>query len=434
MRGPMWMGTALLLLGCLAPARSQTPAEGTLSIGERQYKLSQALAYPVKRFDEARIAVLVSDRNLPLEKIRQALAKDGNDDDVFVTQPHVKLLFKPTGELESCQAWADNSSFSTSGTNLSGELKLDDDRAAGAAELARDGEGAFARSFQLRFDVPLGLAAPQPKPTRAGPVQPKVSGKFVGNGKAAKLAHVSARPGEPFDGQPSIELVLTEKDHSKDKNPRMKATFGDYGSALVISFHEDGSIFSCQVVHSAHKRKGFSSGGTLRMGEFELGDAFVAGQLTSDGEDEFFDDTWEVDLKFEAPLAGTPKKPAANPPKAANTPRNEPPAKAPAAPRPAADKLKVRALALPKTATDFEYKTRVEQLTFKSPAKVQALAAEVTRQLASQGWKTQGSDLVTPNSAILRRNRGEASLTIMLKPEGSGSKATVFAKGLDWAE
>lgn len=437
MRGAMASWTMVWGMSLVAAAwGQQATIEGALTIGEKHYKLTKAAAYPVRSGDEARFIVLASDRNLPLAKIKQALAEDGNDDDVFVTQPHVKLIFKPTGEIESCSGWADNSSFSTGGEGLSGALRLSDDRAAGEAALAADEESAFQRSFQVKFDAPLGLDVAQAKPTRSGPVKPQVSGKFLGNGKAAKLAFVSARPGEPFNDEPSIELVFTEKDHSKDKKPGFKAGFGDYGSALVISCHEDGGIFGCQIVHKALEKQGFTSIGRMRLAEFELGEGFVAGQLTSDGEDEFFDDKWDVDLKFETPLSAGAQPAAEKKPAPAKAKSESPKAAKPKAekPKPMAAKLKVRELALPKTATDFEYKALVEQFLFKSPAKVQALAADVTKQLAAQGWTKDGSDLITPSSAILRRQRGEASLTIMLKPEGSGSQATVFAEGLDWEE
>ena len=57
-------------------------------------------------------------------------------------------------------------------------------------------------------------------------------------------------------------LVFTEKDHSKDKKPDFNAVFGKFGSALIISLHEEGGIFGCQVVHTAHEKQGFTSIGS----------------------------------------------------------------------------------------------------------------------------------------------------------------------------
>ena len=76
-----------------------------------------------------------------------------------------------------------------------------------------------------------------------------VSGVYKGNGKEAKLAYVSTSKGEPLADKPTIVLVFTEKDHSKDKNPRTGAMFGKYGCALIITIYEDGNIVGCQVEH-----------------------------------------------------------------------------------------------------------------------------------------------------------------------------------------
>jgi hypothetical protein len=63
---------------------------------------------------------------------------------------------------------------------------------------------------------------------------PKSPAHFKGDGKAANLAFVSAHKGEPLADKETTMLVFTEKDHSKDKRPDIKASFGSYGSALII--------------------------------------------------------------------------------------------------------------------------------------------------------------------------------------------------------
>jgi hypothetical protein len=92
----------------------------------------------------------------------------------------------------------------------------------------------------------------------------------------------------------------------------------------------------------------------------------------------------------------------------------------------------VKDLALPKDASDVVYKQLVEQMTFRSPTAVQALAGDFSKKLAGQGRKSDGADLITPKSAILKRNRGEASLTIFVKPADKGSQVTIMTEGLDW--
>jgi hypothetical protein len=256
---------------------------------------------------------------------------------------------------------------------------------------------------------------------------------------------VSARWGEPFSDKTSIVLVFSEKDHSKVKKPDFDAAFGKFGSALVISLHEDGGIFGCQVVHSAHKKQGFSSVGSIRTNNFKFEEGKVEGELVTDGQLEFFGDTWEVNLKFLAPLGEIPKefqvadskkpeetapdKPEKQTTEAALDDVSEKPMSGPAK-----DKLKVKDLAVTKDASDFEYKAGVEHVIFKSKSNTKAVCAELAANLKAQGWTKEGSDLITPASSILKRKRGDATLTIFVKPEAGGSEVKIFTEGLDWDE
>lgn len=307
----------------------------------------------------------------------------------------------------------------------------------------------FPSGFDVRFDVPL-LAAGESlpatvvkKPGPAANVKPTVTGMFKGNGKEAKIAYVSAHWREPFGDKPSIALVFSEKDHSKNKKPDFDAAFGKFGSALIISLHEDGSIFGCQVVHSAHKKQGFSSIGQIRTDNFKFEEGKVEGALVTDGQLEFFGDTWEVNLKFVAPLGEIPKefqvpdskkteekttdKPKKQTSEDADADDSEKPAL-----QPVKDQLKVKALAVTKDATDFEYKAAVEHVIFKSKSNTKAVCAELAANLRAQGWTKEGSDLITPASSILKRKREGASLTIFVKPEGGGSEVKIFTEGLSW--
>jgi hypothetical protein len=340
--------------------------------------------------------------------------------------------------------------MSKGSSGVTAELKSENGRVIGKASQPNETTGNFHSGFDVRFDTKLFTAGESlpatKKPGPAANVKPTVTGVFKGNGKEAKLAYVSAHWVEPFGDKPSMVLVFTEKDHSKDKKPDFNAAFSKFGSALIISLHEDGGIFGCQVVHEAHQKKGFSSIGTIKTDNFEFKDGKVEGELTTDGQAEVFGETWEVKLKFVAPLGEIPKEfqvpekkteeTATDKPKkqttkdaAADDEDDEKPAT-----KPAGDQLKVKDLAMTKDATDVEYNTAVEHVLFKSKANTKAVCAELTANLKAQGWTKEGSDLVTPASSILKRKRGAASLTIFVKPDGSGSQVQVFTEGLAWEE
>ena len=134
--------------------------------------------------------------------------------------------------------------------------------------------------------------------TQSGAADSEVSGIFNGNGQPAKLAFASAHKGSPVGGKETTKLVFTEKDHSKDEQPGLKALFGDYGSALIMGIQPDGKVVTCDIVHEAHKQKPISSPASVKMSDFKNEGGQISGKLTTDGKAEAFDQTWEVNLTF----------------------------------------------------------------------------------------------------------------------------------------
>ena len=421
--------------------------EGTVMVKGKSYPLKNAAAYETTIDGEEGIAVVLSGPTISSEKINKARKSEKKDESSDFRRPYVKLEFTKAGEFKGWGAGAGDVSLGRrTGGNATGELKLQGGRVIGKASQPNETEGMFPSGLDVRFDVPLLRAGeslpPSKKPGPAANVKPSVTGVFKGNGKDAKLAYVSAHWREPFGDKPSIVLVFTEKDHSKDKKPDFNAGFGKFGSALIVSLHEDGDIFGCEVAHTALKHQNFSSIGKINTNDFEYADGQVKGELTTDGAADVFGETWEVNVKFVAPLGEIPKEfqPAA--PKeaeqdttdkqATTEPTTELSEKA--APKPAKDQLNVKDLSLTKDASDFDYKALVEQLSFKSKTNVKSVCAELAANLKAQGWTKQGSDLITPGSSILKRKRGDAELTIFVKPESGGSTVQVMTEGLSWDE
>ena len=436
---------AMAVIGAAATVFAQDPgtakaAEGTLMVQDKNYPLTHALAYETTMDDAERIVVVFSGLAISAEKLKEARAEEKDGHDASFNRPYLKLEFTKDGELKHFSAGAGISFMSKGPSNVSAELKSKDGRVIGKASQPNETEGNFHSGFDVRFDVKL-LAASESlpaakKPGSAANVKPTVTGVFKGNNKEAKLAYVSAHWREPFDGKPSIALVFTEKDHSKDNKPGFNASFGKFGSALIISLHQDGEIFGCQVVHGAHKKQGFSSVGQIKTDNFKFEDGKVEGELITDGQVEVFGETWEVNLKFVAPLGEIPQEfqvPDSKEPEetATDKPTTAEPSET-STPKPAADQPMVKDLTLTKDATDVEYKAVVEHVHFKSKSNTKAVCAELTVNLKAQGWTKDGSDLITPASSILKRKRGDAALTIFVKPENGGSQVQIFTEGLSW--
>ena len=444
---------ATIAIGAAATLVAQEKAakagEGTLMVQEKNYPLSHALAYETTINDAEVIAVVLSGQAISAEKLKEARAEEKDGHDASFNRPYLKLEFTKAGELSHFSAGAGISFMSKGPSQVSAELKSKDGRVIGKASQPNETEGNFHSGFDVRFDVALlGAGESLPATKKPGPaanVKPTVTGVFKGNGKEAKIAYVSAHWQEPFGDKPSMVLVFTEKDHSKDAKPDFNAAFSKFGSALIISLHDDGGIFGCQVVHAAHQKKGFSSIGSIKTDNFQFADGKVEGELTTDGQVDTFGETWEVKLKFVAPLGEIPKefqvpekkteevvteKPATRK-QTSKDAEDENEDEKPAS-QPAKDQLKVKDLAVTKDATDFEYKAAVEHVIFKSKAGVKAVCSELTANLKAQGWTKEGSDLITASSSILKRKRGDAALTIFVKPEGGGSEVKIFTEGLAW--
>ena len=450
----IYIVAAIGFIGAGTLVAQEKPAEANLVIDKKTYQLTQAVAFETTIDNEDAIAVVLSRQPVRGEKIKEARDNDKQGGDTDFGRPFLKLVFKKTGELKHWSAAAGGTTLGRHSDKATGEIHVENGRATGKASQPLEKESMFPSSFEVRFDVALLKAGDSPPPTvikKPGPaanIPPSVTGIFKGNGKDAKLAFVSARWGEPFDGKPGIVLVFTEKDHSKARKPDFDASFGKFGSALVISTHEDGRIYGCQVVHTAHQKQGFSSVGNIETDSFTYADGKVEGGITTNGQLDTFGETWEVNLKFVAPLGEIPKEfQVPEPKKEENPPRTKPddtPTKkdaatddddddeATAGAQPKGAGLNAKELALTKDATDVEYKQVVEHVLFKSKSDVKSVCVELAANLKAQGWTNNGADMIQPQSSILKRKRGPAKLTIFIKPAPGGSQVQMFTEGLSW--
>src|SRR4029453_14351370 len=263
------IASAMATMTLFAQDGATKAGEGTLMLENKNYPLKHGFAYEATIDNEQAIAVVLSGQAVSSEKLKEAkeAEKDGLDGDF--KRPFLKLVFKNTGELKCWGPAAAGTIRVRHSGSATGELKLQDGRVIGKASQPNETDAMFPNGFDARFDVALlkagdSLEASTPKkPGPAANVNPSLTGVFKGNGKDAKLAYVSAHWREPFGDKPSMDLVFTEKDHSKDKKPDFNAAFGRFGRALIISLHDDGEIFGCQVVHTAHQKRGFASIGSV---------------------------------------------------------------------------------------------------------------------------------------------------------------------------
>jgi hypothetical protein len=449
---------AIIALNPVTLFAQEKPAEGSLTLSKKTWQLSQGVAYETTVDGEERIIVVLSNQPITAQKLKEARAAEQKGEFPEFKKPNVRLEFKKNGELIQWNGTDNNTSVAgVTSEGAKSDLKIENGRAIGKITHPLDPSQMIPRSLDVTFNVgllkaneelPASVLAEKKSGGPAANVKPTVTGTFMGNGKDGKLNYVSARWTEPFDNKPGILLLFTEKDHSKNKKPDNDAMFGKYGNALIISVHDDGSIYSCQVVHNAMKNKGFSSSGSIEATPFAYENGKVEGEITTNGDVDTFDEKWAVKLKFVAPLGETPKeyqvaeeKPAANQSKESNEEdaatkpnvsgstesRTTGGTSAEAGP-------KAKELALTKDASDINYSGLVGQIDFKSKLPVKAACLDLAANLKKQGWNKDKDDLITPASSILNRKKGLAELTIFVKPDGSGSQIKMMTEGLAWDE
>jgi hypothetical protein len=395
----------------------------------RSVVLKQIVAFAGKEGEDSRIVVVATSQPLSASTLQAIQEKAPSENyDLEITQAYLKGIFRDTGEIVALAGRASNGSFYQT-RDVQGEARLGTGNIVqGSVQHQQD--GVFAKKVEMTFRVPFNVGpVPAPTPVQEPPVQPTVTGTFTGNGQKADLRFISVKPHEPFNGQRAITLLFTEKDHSKDPKATIKAVFGEYGSCLILSVKEDGSIFGCEVAHRAHAKSPFTALGEIHMAEFDASTGNARGHVQTPGELDTFDQKWSVDLTFAAPIPKEALAPIKEDPKPKKgSTKDSLPKPTTQGPQPRVD-----ALPLPSKAQKIEYKQLVKQIKFTSPDKFQSVAQEVSRNFTGKGWKQTSPALIGPKSAIIKLSQDQASITAIIKPAGPGSEGTLFTENLDWS-
>ena len=112
-----------------------------------------------------------------------------------------------------------------------------------------------------------------------------------------QLKYAKAAKGEPFNNKDTTLVVLSEKDSSKPKKPDNDAMFGKLDGALVLTITADGELVGTQVVKDKVQ---ISASGNIKLSDYKAEGGNVSGKVTTDGEQQFFKDTWQIDSTFSA--------------------------------------------------------------------------------------------------------------------------------------
>jgi hypothetical protein len=153
----------LVLVGTASPQEKKSElkseATGTLTLGGKTYKLANALAYENTVSNRKSTVVILSEKPLDLAKLKQSFKKNGNDEDFFPFDAHVKLTFREAdkGALSQLAIYADGDNVIRIGDeNVKAMATFKDGTAKGSAGTKKpDKVRNMPFEFDLTFDVKM---------------------------------------------------------------------------------------------------------------------------------------------------------------------------------------------------------------------------------------------------------------------------------------
>src|SRR5262245_51690602 len=189
--------TALLALNASATPqvkKAEPQAKGTLTLGGKTYALASALAYENTVFRKKEIEVILSEKPLDTAKLIQSLKKNGNDDDFFPTQTHVKLSCDASGQLLQLSKYAAGANILRSGDpNVKTSVTIKDGRVQGTAGTQKaDTFRNMPLEFAVAFDVPI-----MELPRSGSDAKPPPGGAETNPPPAPKKKQKTKTTGEP---------------------------------------------------------------------------------------------------------------------------------------------------------------------------------------------------------------------------------------------
>jgi hypothetical protein len=147
----------LAIVNVAAPGEKKSDAKGTLTIEGKTYTLVNALAYEQIVFKKQEIALILSEKPLDTAKLKQSLKKNGNDDDFFPLDPHVKLSLDGAGELLQLSIHVGGANIIRSGDrNVQTKITIQEGVVKGTSGMTKaDTFRDKPFKFDVSFDVKL---------------------------------------------------------------------------------------------------------------------------------------------------------------------------------------------------------------------------------------------------------------------------------------
>ena len=147
------------IFGLVSPVSADEKAEasGTLKLGDKSYKLQNSVAFDVTRGNKKRLVVLLSEKPADMAKLKKSLKAKGNDDDYFLFEPHLKLIFDEKGALFQVVIFADGANINEiQSDNFKATVAVKDGVASGKGNQVKP-DKFFGKefTFEVAFDAKM---------------------------------------------------------------------------------------------------------------------------------------------------------------------------------------------------------------------------------------------------------------------------------------
>jgi len=131
----------------------------------------------------------------------------------------------------------------------------------------------------------------------------KVEGTFLVGGSDAKLRYVRARRAKLDEkGRTGFAVLLSAREATGDIASWQTAEPSERGSFIFLQLEQNGAVWSAELGHAAAKSGRFGVVTEVKTSGFRVqGDRLVV-TLRTDGEQEFTQDRYAVDLKVDATI------------------------------------------------------------------------------------------------------------------------------------
>lgn len=196
---------------------SKLPNEGTITLDDKPFKLTNIIAYEVISNGQWRTKIVATEKPIKQEPLLAMLKKSGNDNGLELPQPYLRVELDDEDRPASLSLVAGGTPGGATSGKLQGEVLVEDGRARGTVKLKEPGS-FFDKVYTAELSFDVAVLTRDATPAKRLTDAPKLdnSGTLTLGGKTYKLPNVVAYEVKASD-EKRTALFFSEKPINLDK-------------------------------------------------------------------------------------------------------------------------------------------------------------------------------------------------------------------------